>query len=164
VRIEADIRRDLFGHMQELSFSFYDRNRTGHLMSRVTGDLFEITDWPTTGRGPVHLGGHPRGIVHYPVYHPLGTGAGPVRRGAFFHRVYGAAAQKLMSASGEVKARLAGINGEIESSLSGMRTAKAFANESVEIEKFARSNDRFKTSKAQYYRAMAAYFFRLELL
>lgn len=44
VRIEADIRRDLFAHMQDLSFSFYDKNRTGHLMSRVTGDLFEITE------------------------------------------------------------------------------------------------------------------------
>ena len=44
VRMEADIRRDLFTHMQELSFSFYDRNRTGQLMSRVTGDLFEITE------------------------------------------------------------------------------------------------------------------------
>ena len=43
-RIEADIRRDLFAHMQDLSFSFYDKNRTGHLMSRVTGDLFEITE------------------------------------------------------------------------------------------------------------------------
>ena len=44
VRIEADIRRDLFSHMQDLSFSFYDKNRTGQLMSRVTGDLFEITE------------------------------------------------------------------------------------------------------------------------
>ena len=44
VRIEADIRSDLFTHMQELSFSFYDKNRTGHLMSRVTNDLFEITE------------------------------------------------------------------------------------------------------------------------
>ena len=43
VRMEADIRRDLFSHMQDLSFSFYDKNRTGQLMSRVTGDLFEIT-------------------------------------------------------------------------------------------------------------------------
>ena len=44
VRMEADIRRDLFSHMQDLSFSFYDKNRTGQLMSRVTGDLFEITE------------------------------------------------------------------------------------------------------------------------
>ncbi|MEG2119706.1 MAG: ABC transporter transmembrane domain-containing protein, partial [Pseudoflavonifractor sp.] len=44
VGIEADIRRDLFAHMQDLSFSFYDKNRTGQLMSRVTGDLFEITE------------------------------------------------------------------------------------------------------------------------
>ena len=44
VRIEADIRRDLFSHMQDLSFSFYDKNRTGQLMSRATNDLFEITE------------------------------------------------------------------------------------------------------------------------
>ena len=44
VYIEADMRRDLFGHMQRLSFKFYDKNRTGHLMSRVTNDLFDITE------------------------------------------------------------------------------------------------------------------------
>ena len=56
VRMEADIRRDLFSHMQDLSFSFYDKNRTGQLMSRVTGDLFDRI----CGNPPVH-----------PVHHPV---------------------------------------------------------------------------------------------
>ena len=44
IRVEADIRRDLFTHIQTLSFGFYDKNRTGHLMSRMTGELFDITE------------------------------------------------------------------------------------------------------------------------
>ena len=57
VRIEADIRRDLFAHMQTLSFSFYDKNRTGYLMSRVTTDLFEITELAHHGPEDVFISG-----------------------------------------------------------------------------------------------------------
>jgi ATP-binding cassette subfamily B protein len=62
-----------------------------------------------------------------------------------------------MHASAEVKRKMAGINGELESSISGMRTAKAFANEATEIDKFERSNSRFRGAKRGYYRAMAVY-------
>ena len=127
VRMEADIRRDLFSHMQDLSFSFYDKNRTGQLMSRVTGDLFEITE-----------------LAHH----------GPEDLFILFTTL---CRKRMMRASTEVKAKLAGINGEVESSISGMRTAKAFANEAAESAKFDQANDQFRGAKRGYYRAMAFY-------
>ena len=55
IRVEADIRQDLFRHMQELSFDFYDRNRTGHMMSRLTTDLFELTELAHHEIGRAHV-------------------------------------------------------------------------------------------------------------
>ncbi|HPE15759.1 MAG TPA: ABC transporter ATP-binding protein [Oscillospiraceae bacterium] len=158
VRIEADIRRDLFSHMQELSFGFYDRNRTGHLMSRVTGDLFEITEL-------AHHGPEDLFISLVTIIGGLGLMFTIQWRLALVISLVFipgiaitlALRKRMMSSSKAVKERLAGINGELESSISGMRTAKAFSNEDYEIEKFSRSNDRFKTAKSDYYKAMALY-------
>lgn len=165
VRIEADIRRDLFAHMQELSFSFYDRNRTGHLMSRVTGDLFEITE--LAHHGPedffisvVTLVGAfavmlsirwELAVVLFAVV-PLFVLFTVLRR------------KRLMASSVDVKAKMAGINGDLESSISGMRTAKAFANEQTEIDKFRAANDQFRGAKRGYYKNMAIYFSGLEFI
>ena len=158
VRIEADIRSDLFTHMQELSFSFYDKNRTGHLMSRVTNDLFEITE--LSHHGPEDL------------FISLVTLLGAV--GIMWSMEWRLALvvcivlplfvvftvvmrRRMMRASLDVKQKMAGINGELESSISGMRTAKAFANEDQEIAKFSASNDRFRGAKRGYYKSMATY-------
>ena len=165
VRIEADIRRDLFAHMQQLSFGFYDRHRTGHLMSRVTADLFEIAELAHHGPEDLFiscvtlLGAF---LILFTIRWELALvllGAVPV-----FLLFTVAQRRRLLAASGEVKAKLAGINGELEGSISGVRTARAFTNEQAEIEKFTRSNERFRTSKAGYYKAMAVYFSGLELI
>ncbi len=163
VRIEADIREDLFAHMQDLSFSFYDKNRTGQLMSRATNDLFEITE--LAHHGPedlfisvVTLAGAfclmctiqwRLALIVFAVV-PLFV------LFTIFQR------RKMVKASLEVKQNMAGINGELESAISGMRTAKAFANEKAENEKFRRSNERFKGAKRGYYKAMAGYMAGLE--
>ncbi len=165
VRIEADIRRDLFAHMQELSFSFYDKNRTGHLMSRVTGDLFEITELAHHGPEDFFisvitlLGAFAvmltirweLALVLFAVV-PLFILFTVLRR------------KRLMASSVEVKAKMAGINGDLESSISGMRTAKAFANEQTEIDKFRAANDKFRSAKRGYYKNMAIYFSGLEFI
>lgn len=163
VRIEADIRRDLFSHMQDLSFAFYDKNRTGHLMSRVTGDLFEITELAHHGPEDLFiscvtlLGSF---AVMLTIRWELALVVFAVIPLLLLFTIL--QRRRMMAASLEVKQKLAGINGELESSISGMRTAKAFANERTEIDKFARSNNRFKDSKRGYYRAMATYFTGLE--
>ena len=163
VRIEADIRRDLFGHMQDLSFSFYDKNRTGQLMSRATNDLFEITE--LAHHGPedlfisvVTLAGAlcmmlsiqwKLALIVFAVV-PIFVGFTIVQR------------QRMVRASVRVKQDMAGINGQLESAISGMRTAKAFANEGEETVKFEQSNERFKKAKRDSYKAMGIYHAGLE--
>ncbi len=163
VRIEADIRRDLFRHMQELSFRFYDKNRTGHLMSRVTGDLFEITELAHHGPEDLFISL----VTLVGAFIVMLTMCWPLALAIFavvpVFVVFTVIQRGRMSrASAEVKRKMAGINGDLESSISGMRTAKAFANEGKEIDKFERSNDLFRTSKTDYYKAMAVYHSGLE--
>jgi ATP-binding cassette subfamily B protein len=158
VRMEADIRRDLFAHMQKLSFSFYDKNRTGQLMSRVTGDLFEITELAHHGPEDLFissvtlLGAF---VIMLTIRWQLALVVFAVVPLFVLFTVF--SRKRMMRASTEVKAKLAGINGEVESSISGMRTAKAFANEDAEQEKFRRANDQFRGAKRGYYKAMATY-------
>ena len=158
VRIEADIRSALFSHMQDLSFSSYDKNRTGPLMSRVTTDLFEITELAHHGPedlfiSTVTLAG--AFLVMLTIRWELALVVFAVVPLFLLFTVL--QRRRMMHASAEVKRKMAGINGELESSISGMRTAKAFANEATEIDKFERSNSRFRGAKRGYYRAMAVY-------
>lgn len=163
VLIEADIRRDLFGHMQNLSFSFYDKNRTGQLMSRATNDLFEITE--LAHHGPedlfisvVTLGG--AFCLMLTIQWKLALIVFAVVPLFVIFTIF--QRRRMMKASVQVKQNMAGINGQLESSISGMRTAKAFANEEQENRKFQQSNNQFKGAKRDYYKAMATYMAGLE--
>ena len=158
VRMEADIRRDLFSHMQDLSFSFYDKNRTGQLMSRVTGDLFEITELAHHGPEDLFISS----VTILGAFCIMLTIQWQLALIVFavipiFILFTALTRKKMMKASIEVKAKLAGINGEVESSISGMRTAKAFANEQAESAKFNAANDQFRGAKRGYYKTMAFY-------
>ena len=158
VRMEADIRRDLFSHMQALSFSFYDKNRTGQLMSRVTGDLIEITELAHHGPEDLFISS----VTILGAFCIMLTIQWQLALMVFavipiFILFTALTRKKMMRASIEVKAKLAGINGEVESSISGMRTAKAFANEDAESAKFNAANDQFRGAKRGYYRTMAFY-------
>ena len=158
VRVEADMRRDIFQHMQSLSFSFYDQNRTGALMSRITNDLFEITE--LAHHGPENVL-----ICTLTIVGALIIMLGMNWKLALVLIIslpvcilFTARQQKsMMDESIEVKRKTAEINSAIESGISGIRTAKAFANEEAEDEKFEKSNDIFKTAKTGYYRAMGRY-------
>ena len=158
VRMEADIRRDLFSHMQDLSFSFYDKNRTGQLMSRVTGDLFEITELAHHGPEDLFISS----VTILGAFCIMLTIQWQLALIVFavipiFILFTALPRKKMMKASIEVTAKLAGINGEVESSISGMRTAKAFANEQAESAKFNAANDQFRGAKRGYYKTMAFY-------
>ena len=163
VLIEADIRRDLFGHMQNLSFSFYDKNRTGQLMSRATTDLFEITE--LAHHGPedlfisvITLGG--AFCLMLTIQWKLALIVFAVVPLFVIFTIF--QRRRMMKASVQVKQNMAGINGQLESSISGMRTAKAFANEEQENRKFQQSNNQFNGAKRDYYKAMATYMAGLE--
>ena len=158
VYIEADMRRDLFHHMQDLSFSFYDKNRTGQLMSRATNDLFEVTE--LSHHGPEDL------VIS--IFTLIGSLALMLTIHWKLALIVFAVVpifilftviqrRRLVNASVAVKKSMADINGQLESAISGMRTAKAFANESAERTKFTASNEQFKVAKKDRYRAMATY-------
>lgn len=158
IRVEADIREALFGHMQTLGFDFYDRNRTGHLMSRLTTDLFEITE--LAHHGPedlfiaiVTITGAL--IVMFTIEWRLALVVCVLIPVAVF--VIMSRRRAMGRASRLVKQKVGVINADIESCLSGMRTAKAFANEAVEAEKFRRSNETYKGSKKYFYQEMGIF-------
>ncbi len=163
-RIETDIRRDLFEHMQTLSFSFFDHNRTGQLMSRVTGDLFEITELAHHGPEDLFISV----ITLTGAFCVMLTIQWQLALIVFsvvpIFLCFTILQRRRMSrTSRAVKAKLAVINGEVESSISGIRTAQAFANEAEEKRKFNESNHQFRDAKRDHYKAMAIYHSGMEL-
>ena len=158
IRVEADIRRDLFCHMQELSFDYYDRNRTGQLMSRLTADLFDITELAHHGPEDIFISGVTivgSLAIMFTIQWRLALVIAVILP-AFFLVVW-SCRKSMQTASANVKQKTATINANIESGLSGIRTAKAFANEAAELRKFERSNDRFRTSKQQFHKAFGRF-------
>ncbi len=158
ILVEADIRRDLFRHMQELSFDYFDRNRTGQLMSRLTADLFDITELAHHGPEDVFISGVTilgALVVMFTIQWRLALVIAVIL--PVFFIVVWMCRRSMQEASARVKQRTAVINADIESGLSGIRTAKAFANEETELKKFETSNDSFKTSKRQFHRAMGRF-------
>ena len=158
ILVEADIRSDLFSHLQTLSFGFYDKNRTGHLMSRMTAELFDITELAHHGPEDVFISGVTligSIILMFTIQWRLALVMLVLI--PLFLLVVTANRREMSRTSKRVKQTTAGINADIESSISGMRTAKAFSNESAESEKFLGANERFKTSKRDFYKAMGRF-------
>ena len=158
VRLEADMRTDILTHIQTLSFSFFDRNRTGVLMSRITNDLFSITE--LSHHGPENLmtslvtilGAF---VILCTICWPLACIILAVVPLFVLFTIHWNG--RMDEANAEVKNTLGEINASIESGISGIRTAKAFANENAEAEKFRDANDRFKNAKKNWYKTMGIY-------
>ena len=163
VYIEADMRHAVFNHMQSLSFSFFDRNRTGVLMSRITSDLFEITELSHHGPEDIVISvltiiGSM--IVMFTIQWKLALVLAvtlPILIAFTLSRRV-----NMKRANIEVKRQTAEINASIESGISGIRTAKAFANEKTEDDKFTAANERYKNSKKSYYNAMGGFMSGME--
>jgi len=158
IRVEADIRSDLFRKMQTLSFDFYDRNRTGQLMSRLTTDLFDLTE--LAHHGPEDLltsvltiiGAL---IVMLTIRWELALVVAatiPV-----FFLVLMTLRRSMGKSARAMKQKTGYINQEIESSLTGFRTAKAFANEATESARFDAANEIYKGSKREFHKAMGRF-------
>lgn len=158
ILVEADIRRDLFHHMQELSYGYFDRNRTGQLMSRLTADLFDITELAHHGPEDIFISAVTivgSLSILFTIQWRLALVIALIL--PIFFAVVWRRRKEMGKASMQVKRETATINVDIESGLSGMKTAKAFANETAEFKKFDRSNDSFKTSKRKFHKAMGRF-------
>ena len=158
IRVEADIRRDLFAHMQELGFDFYDKNRTGQLMSRLTTDLFELTE--LAHHGPEDLFISIVTIVGalavmFTIQWRMALVVSvilPVFVLTVMHR-----RRSMGRASRAAKQKTGTINAEIESGLSGVRTTKAFGNEHQQQRRFDGANEVFKTAKREFHKQMGLF-------
>ena len=165
IRVEADIRADLFRHMQRLGYDFYDKNRTPQLMSRLTTDLFDLTEL-------AHHGPEDMVISVLTVIGALVVMATIQWRLALvvgllipaFLIVVMIMRSNMDKASVTLKEKVGHINAELESSLSGIRTAKAFANEQQERSRFDAANTVYKGSKRDFYKAMGRFSASMEFL
>ena len=157
-RMEYDMRAELFAHYQKLSFSFFDDQKVGHLMSRVTTDLFEISELFHHGPEDLVISAI-KLIGSFTILFVINWRLALV---AFIlvppMTLYAIKLNKRMkTVYGTNRKKIAEINGQIEENLSGIRVVKSFANEDVENQKFKVGNDGFLESKRQNYLVMAQY-------
>ncbi|WP_373216779.1 ABC transporter ATP-binding protein [Ruminococcus sp. 5_1_39BFAA] len=156
--IEHDMRNEIFSHYQKLSFAFYDNQKVGHLLSRITSDLFDISELLHHGPEDIIISviklfgalailiniNYKMALLCFAVVIVMLT----------YALIYN---KQMKSAFKENRARIADINSQIEDSLSGIRVVKSFGNEKREIEKFAKGNERFVAAKRRSYWYMAGY-------
>ncbi|OGD15761.1 thiamine ABC transporter permease [Candidatus Atribacteria bacterium RBG_19FT_COMBO_35_14] len=158
-RMERDMRRNLFEHLQTLSFNYFDNVKTGHIMSRIVNDLREISELAHHGPEDLFLSlvmligsfiilatiEWRLTLIIYS-FLPLLLWYITLKSG------------KMTSAFRLVRKRIANVNAQLENSISGIRVAKSFTNEEYEIEKFNQGNREFNSSREFAYKAMAEFF------
>ncbi len=157
-KIEYDMRAEIFNHYQKLSYSFYDDQKVGQLLSRITSDLFDITE--LLHHGPENITISFIKIVGALCI--LGTISLRLTLSAFIlipimllfaYKLN----KKMKKAFKRNREKIADINAQIEDNLSGIRVVKSFANEDIECEKFKQGNDKFLESKKNSYHYMGTY-------
>ena len=157
-RMEYGMRNEIFEHYQKLSFTFYDNQKVGQLMSRVTNDLFDITE--LLHHGPEDILISLIKIVGALVILCRINGGLTLTVACFLPFIFCFALflnRKMKHAYRQNRVKMADINGQIEDNLSGIRVVKSFANEEIEMEKFRQGNDRFLATKRNSYLYMGTY-------
>ncbi len=154
-RIEYDMRARIFDHLQKLSFAFYDNQKVGQLMSRITTDLFDITELMHHGPENIILSlikiiGALVILLNISPFLALAAFAVLPFMFAFAYFMN----KKMRLAFRQNRVRIAEINAQIEDNLSGIRVVKSFANEAIENEKFREGNEGFLSAKKNSYHYM----------
>ena len=157
-KIETDMRRDLFGHLQKMSFSYYSNHKVGQLMSRLTNDLFDVTEFAHHGPEELFICGL-KIIVSFIIL--CGVNA-PLTLIMFavmpfiilFVKFFNT---RMRANFKSQRVQIGEINARTEDSLLGIRVVKSFANEEMEKEKFEEGNSRFLTLKKQGYKYMGGF-------
>ncbi|MBM6676049.1 ABC transporter ATP-binding protein [Olsenella uli] len=157
-RMESRMREDLFDAYVRQSFSFFDRNRSGDLMSRLVSDLFDISEAAHHGPeflliGIVEIAGS--FVILATINAPLTAALALIAALLVAYNVW--ANVRMREVYTENRVRISGVNSRLEDALGGMRVVKGFAAEDMEREKFRRSNDAYLDSKTRMYRAMGRY-------
>ncbi|MDR1307311.1 MAG: ABC transporter ATP-binding protein/permease [Treponema sp.] len=163
--IEADMRRDLFSRLQQLPFSFYDTNRTGQLMARVTTDLFDVTELAHHGPEDLFISFLTLAGSLALVFTMRWEMALVLLLIVPFMLCFVLLSRRDMKkASAAVKEKTAGIIAELESSISGARVSKAFTNEGYEKAKFGGGNENYKKARKEFYKTMANFHSKIEFM
>jgi ATP-binding cassette, subfamily B, bacterial len=158
ILVETDIRRDLFQHIQKLGYDYFDNHRIGQLMSRLTADLFDITELAHHGPEDIFVSTVTivgALIIMFRIQWRLALVIAVMI--PIFLVIVWNCKSAMRNASRNVKKATASINTDFESGLSGIRTAKAFANEGEELHKFDSANMSYRDSKYQYHKAMGRF-------
>ena len=156
--MESDLRSELFSHYQKLSFTFYDENKTGQLMSRLTNDLFSLTELYHHGPEDIIIsiikifGSFIILMFVNPMLTLITYAFIPLL--VLFILFYNRKMNRVFKSN---KRYIAEINEQVEDNLSGIRVVKSFANEEIETKKFAKGNKNFVESKRQRYKLMGNY-------
>ena len=157
-RIETDMRRDLFSHLQKLSFAYFDNTKVGTLMSRITNDLFDVTEFAHHCPEEFFIAGVKiiGAFILLCTINPFLTliifSVIPIilLASIFFRR-------KMRNNFRESRQQIGELNSQIEDSLLGIRVTKSFAKEDVEKEKFENGNKEYLRIKTERYRIMGAF-------
>lgn len=157
-KIETDLRRDLFSHLQKLSFSYYDNTKIGSLMSRITSDLFDVTEFAHHCPEEFFIAGIKIAasfailstmniwltLIIFAIIPPMAI-------------VLSICNKKMRAGFRESRKKVAELNSQVEDSLLGIRVVKSFANEELEKEKFEKGNIGFLNIKKKVYRYMGQF-------
>lgn len=157
-KIEYDMRAEIFAHFQKLSFAFYDNQKVGQLMSRITTDLFDISE--LMHHGPENLilsilkiaGAF---VILLTISPWLALAAFAVLPFMFLYAYF--LNGRMRRAFRQNRIKIADINAQIEDNLSGIRVVKSFANEAIENEKFRGGNEGFLSAKKNSYFYMGSF-------
>jgi ATP-binding cassette subfamily B protein len=158
VKMETDMRSDLFTHLQSLSFGYYDHNKTGAMMSRMTNDLFQIAELAHHGPEDFLISAFTL-IGAYIVMFGYNTSLSFISMIPIpFMLVVGIVqGGRMKEKNRDTRDKLADVNSSVENSIQGIREVKSFTSESFQAEKFGKSNAYLKKSKSAQYAVMAAY-------
>ncbi|NEU06413.1 ABC transporter ATP-binding protein [Clostridium senegalense] len=158
VRIQYDMRKEIFSHLQTLPFSYFDDNKTGHLMSRIVNDLMEISELAHHGPEDLFIS-LVMLIGSFILLCKINITLTLIIFAFIPFIVWFAMIKRVKMAKSfdNVRKKIADVNGSLEDSISGIRVAKAFTNEDYEMEKFDDNNVQFKTARSYSYKCMAEF-------
>lgn len=163
--MQYDMRKEIFSHLQKLPFSYFDDNKTGHIMSRIVNDLMEVSELAHHGPEDLFISL----VMLVGAFVALCTIDWRLTLIVFAFvpvmiifsikkRV------KMTNAFKEVRKKVADVNAQLENSISGIRVAKSFTNEDYEMKKFNEGNDKFRISREFAYKAMAEFYSGIHFL
>jgi len=157
-KIETDMRKDLFAHLQELSYSYYDNTKIGQIMARITSDLFDVTEFAHHCPEEYFIAALKIGVA-FGILAQADLGLTLIIFSLIPLMLIAAMSfnKKMRYAFKKSRNQIGELNSQVEDSLLGVRVVKSFANEGVEEEKFRKGNEGFLNIKKEAYRYMAGF-------